>query len=222
MDGLTETATLTRSNLVNGDFPLVHKPFTILSGRSLLRGAVLGLVLLGAPTVEADEGNTGGGTLTLAETPLGSLAQLGDYAVKCIAEAANGGTFAVFAPDGTRLADAVVGVAYVSDHVNFTIADVGEDFDVDDLFTITVPAGSGKAVKCVKTAVDGSQRPVAILAEPVDATEEDVEGPGYVSGQFDPTELDLTGTGFTAATLAAAFRDKPIFLRASTGAPAQG
>ncbi|HCX68961.1 head decoration protein [Parvibaculum sp.] len=218
MDGLTETATLVRSNLVNGDFPLVHKPFTILAGRSLLRGAVLGLVLLGAAEAAANGGNTGGGTLTLAETPLGSLARQGDYVVTCIAEAGNGGTFAVFAPDGTRLADAEVGVAYVSDHVNFTIADVGEDFDIDDGFTVTVPAGSGKAVKAVKTALDGSQHPVAILAAAVDATDEDVKGPGYISGQFDPTELDLTGTGWTSDTIVAEFDGKPIFLRASAAA----
>lgn len=218
MDGLTETATLTRSNLVNGDFPLVHKPFTILTGRSLLRGTVLGLVLLGAAGVVADAGNTGGGTLTMAATPLGKLAQQGAYSVSCIAEAVDGGTFAVFAPDGTRLADATVGVAYESDHLNFTIADAGEDFDIGDLFTVTVAAGSGKAVKAVKTALDGSQHPVAILAEAVDATGADVEGPGYISGQFDPTELDLTDTGWTSDTIADAFGEKPIFLRASSAA----
>lgn len=218
MDGLTETATLTRTNLVNGDFSLVHKPFTILTGRSLARGTPLGLVTLGAASVEKLAGATGGGTLTMADPALGALAQPGKYRAVCIAEAANGGTFAVFAPDGARLADASVGVAYEGDHVNFTIADVGEDFDVDDTFEITVAAGSGKAVKCVKTAVDGSQHPVAILAVAADATDADVEAPGYVSGQFDPTEMDLAGTGWTADTLAAAFGDKPIFLRASGAA----
>lgn len=218
MDGLTETATLTRSNIVNGDFPLVHKPFTILSGRSLLPGTVIGLVLLGAPVAAKDAGAAGGGTLTMAPTPLGAQAQQGVYRAVCIAAAVNGGTFAVFAPDGSRLADATVGEAYAGDHVNFTIADAGTDFAVGDLFTVTVPAGSGKAVQSLTAALDGSQRPVAILAEPVDATVEDVEGPGYVSGQFDPTELPLTDTGWTAATLAAAFGDKPVFLRASGAA----
>lgn len=219
MDGLTETATLTRTNLVNGDFSLVHKPFTILTGRSLKRGAVLGLLLLGAATVAKVDGAAGGGTLTMAEAPYGVLAQQGVYRAVCVAEATNAGTFAVFAPDGSRLADAEVGVAYVSDHVNFTIADVGADFDLGDTFTISIAAGSGKAVKCLTTARDGSQRPVAILAVAADATDADVEAPGYVSGQFDPTEMDLADTGWTADTLAAAFGDKPIFLRASTEAP---
>jgi hypothetical protein len=218
MDGLTETATLTRPNLVNGDFPLVHEPFTILTGRTLLHGTAIGLVLLGAATVAKADGFVGGGTLTMAEAPYGVLAQQGVYRAVCIAEAANGGTFAVFTKDGNRLGDATVGVAYVSDHVNFTIADVGEDFDVGDTFTITIAAGSGKAVKSLTSARDGSQRPVAILAERTDASDEDVVAPAYVSGQFDPTEMDLAGTGWTAETLAAAFGDKPIFLRASGAA----
>jgi len=215
MGSLNETKTFTPDGLISGDYPLQHKTYTLASGQSLLRGSVLGLIALGAVSVEADGGNTGNGVLTLAEEPKGSLTQAGDYLAKCIVEAANGGTFALFAPDGTRLADVAVGVAYVSDHLNFTLADGANDFDIDDLVTITVAEGSKKATQSLLASVDGSQRPVAILADAADATDEDIKVPGYVSGQFDPNYLVLAGTGHTEDSLKAAFEGQPVFLRAA-------
>ena len=51
---------------------------------------------------------------------------------------ANSGTFSVISPSGFSLPDAVVAVAYDTDHVDFTIADGATDFAVDDFFTVTV------------------------------------------------------------------------------------
>lgn len=215
MDSLNETKTYQPDGLISGDYPLQHKTFTLLSGQSLARGAVLGLIALGAATVTPDDVNTGDGVLTPAAEIKGALTQVGTYHLVCITEAANGGTFAVFAPDGSRLADAEVAVAYAGDHLNFTISDGANDFDIDDVIDVVIAAGSGKAKQSLTAAVDGSQNPVSILATAADASDADVEVPGYVSGQFDPNYLVLTDTGHTEATLKAAFEGKPIFLRAA-------
>lgn len=58
---------------------------------------------------------------------------------------ANGGLFSVFDPDGTRLADASVGIAYDSTHVKFTIADGNADFSIGDGFDVTVVITGGVA-----------------------------------------------------------------------------
>lgn len=215
MNSLTETTVFSPDGLISGDYPIQHEVLTVKAGQSLKRGMPYGKIALGAASVDAGDGNQGGGTLTLDATPYGALAQAGDYSVTCIAEAANGGTFSVFAPDGARLADAVVGVAYAGDHVRFALADVGADFKLDDGFTITIAAGSGEAVLSVTSALDGSQRAAGILAEDADAALGAVKAPGYVSGQFDPAFLVLTNTGHTLASLRASFGDKPIFLRAA-------
>jgi hypothetical protein len=214
MNPLSDTQTFTPDGLVSGDYPVQHQPVTVKSGRVLLRGTAIGLIMLGALTVGATTG-TGNGVLTPTAAPLGKLAQVGDYVLTIVAAASDGGTFQLVAPDGSRLKDGAVGVAYAGDHLNFTLADGATDFTVGAKIVLTVAAGSKKAVKSLTASLDGSQRAVGILAEDVDATDEDVEGPMYVSGQFDPTFLLLTDTGHTAETLAADFGDKPIFLRAA-------
>jgi hypothetical protein len=79
-------------------------------------------------------------------------------------DAADSGVFSVTAPDGTKLPNATVGVAY--DHqVKFTIADGSTDFVVGDTFTVTVAAGSGKYVQLDPAGVDGRQNFAAILAD---------------------------------------------------------
>lgn len=78
--------------------------------------------------------NTGNGTI--GTLTFGAKAKAGIYTLTCVTAAANGGTFSVVDPDGYRLADAKVGVAYASSHLGFTIADGAADFIVGDSFTI--------------------------------------------------------------------------------------
>ena len=104
----------------------------------------------------ADPADTGDGTVTGAA--FGRATVLGAYTLTCIAAAANGGTFSVVAPDGNRLADAEVGVAYANDHLAFTINDGAADFVVGDAFTITAAEGDLKVGPVDPAATDGSQR----------------------------------------------------------------
>ncbi len=94
---------------------------------------------------------TGDGTMT--GLLMGPKAQIGSYVLTCTAEAANSGTFSVVAPDGQALPAATVAVAYVSDHLSFTIGDGSADYDEDDVFTVVVtaagtpaPQGTGNGV----------------------------------------------------------------------------
>lgn len=152
--------------------PLVsRKAVTILAGsgavRAITLGMVLGQVLFGTPVITPDEGNTGDGAL--GSLTLGASCKAGTYKVTCIAEASNGGRFQVVDPDGYRLADALVGVAYAEPQLAFTITDGDADWDVDDVIEVEVPAGSLKYVQIDFSKTDGSQRAAAFAAKDVTA-----------------------------------------------------
>lgn len=136
------------------------------SDRVVQVGQVLGRRLFGTPTGAAgtNSGNGGIGSISLK-----SLAKLGTYSLVCVAAATNGGRFSVVDPDGIRLADALVGVAYVGTHLGLTISDGTNDFVVGDSFTVTVPEGDKKLVPIDFSAVDGTQRFHSIAADNVTA-----------------------------------------------------
>ena len=185
---------------------LTRDALTILAGdgasRKLVIGTVFGKRLFGTITTDAT-GNTGNGAI--GALSLGDNAQVGDYVATCIAAAGNGGTFAVIAPDGRRLADATVAVAYASPHINFTIADGAADFVVGDAFTLTVPEGDNKAVAIDFTATDGSQLAAGVIAKTVTAADGvDANGVGIKAfAQYVAAEL-VWPTGATAGQKAAA------------------
>ncbi|RJX35660.1 MAG: head decoration protein [Desulfarculus sp.] len=97
-------------------------------------------LVAGSPTpgvaTEDHAGNTGDGAM--GAITVGDQAQVGDYVLTCIEAAANAGVFQVVAPNGYRLPDLTVGVAYAGDHLSMTLADGDNDFIVGDKFTITV------------------------------------------------------------------------------------
>ncbi|MCP3878513.1 MAG: head decoration protein [Sulfitobacter sp.] len=70
---------------------------------------------------------------------------------------------------------------------------------------------SGKYVVSTSAASDGSQNPVAVLAEDIDATDADVTTVGYLSGEFNTAAMTF-GPGHTAASVKAALRDLNIYL----------
>lgn len=74
-----------------------------------------------------------------------------------------------------------------------------------------VITASGKYNLSLSAAVDGSQGPVAIAAESVDATSADKQIIVYESGDFNEDKLTF-GTAHTAATARAALRDLNIYL----------
>lgn len=151
---------------------------TLLAGdgadRVIALGTVMAAIAFAAPVAAAVGGNTGAGTI--GGVALGRDTLIGVYRITCIAEAVNGGTFSVVAPNGVRLSDAVVGTEYVSTHLEFEIQDSGEDFDIGDAFTVTVTAGSGKLVPLDPAGTDGTQIATSVAMHAATAPEDtDVE-----------------------------------------------
>ena len=73
---------------------------------------------------------------------------------------------------------------------------------------------SGKYTLCDSAAVDGSQNPVAILAEDCDASGGDAVAAVYLSGAFNQNALTFGGTD-TADDHRVALRDLNIYLKKS-------
>lgn len=72
-------------------------------------------------------------------------------------------------------------------------------------------------VKCVKTATDGSQVPVAILVDDVDTTISAKNGGLYLMGEFNITRI-IYDPSWTSEDLRTAMRALAIFLRNATPA----
>jgi hypothetical protein len=142
----------------------------IKTGQDLAVGAVLGKTTLGAcpATGSLLSGATGAGTMT--GVTAGAKAKKGTYTIKCVNVVTGAGLFSVEDPDGIGLPNAVAGVAYVHDQINFTINDGSPDFAVGDTFTVTIPAGDGDCVAIDFDAVDGSQNAYGILTAACDAS----------------------------------------------------
>ncbi len=76
---------------------------------------------------------------------------------------------------------------------------------------------SGKFVLSLAAAGDGSETPIAILAEDCDASSADVEATAYFSGDFAQAALTL-GTGHTVASILWGLVARQIYLRETTEA----
>lgn len=154
---------------------------TIKTGQNLAVGAVLGKTTLGAsPTTGTAKagGNTGAGTMT--GVTAGAKAKAGIYTLKCTAVVAGSGLFSVEDPDGLALPEAVVGVAYIDDQINFTLNDGTPDFAVGDAFTVTIAAGDGDCLAINFNALVGTQNVYGILTADCDATSADTEAVAIV------------------------------------------
>lgn len=76
----------------------------------------------------------------------------------------------------------------------------------------------GKYIKSVKTASDGSQNPVAILADDADASAADVVGaPVYLMGEFNGNKL-VFDASWSLATLTPSLRTSSIFVKSAVSA----
>jgi hypothetical protein len=95
--------------------------------------------------VDPAPANTGNGTVTGIAGKVGAPVEV--ITLTCIAVAANGGTFNVVGSVSGKIGEALVGVAFVSSVINFTINDGAVDFILGDNFTITVANGANYTAK---------------------------------------------------------------------------
>lgn len=201
---------ITPDNLLAGDAKALTKSVVIDTG-SLTRGALLGKITHGAATAAAKSGgNTGNGTM--GTITLGSGVLPGVYSLRVTKAVTNAGDFQLKDPNGIVVGIGSVATAFAGGGMSFTLADGSTDFAVGDGFDITVAAGSGKYVLSLAAATDGSEVPVAVLAEDADATSADVTTVAYLTGEFNSTAMTF-GTGHTAASVEAGLRDLGIHLK---------
>lgn len=188
MGALTETTTEPKVLLLDG-FPAQTKALTIAEGESLVAGELVGTPRTGDAGTPVAGTNTGNGTITGTITK-GKDVEAGTYKLTCITIATNGGMFAVVAPSGAVAGYAKVGTAFTSTHLSgFTIGDGSTDFALGDTYTIAVAAGDGKGVAYNPAA--SSHNFEGVLATDIDATDGDVIGTVYRSGNF--VKQGLTG-----------------------------
>lgn len=212
--GLT-TDTFSFDNLISGAFPIVARSITLASGENLEKGTLIGKITRSTPTTGTKTG-TGNGTMTGVLG--GRETKIGIYKAICIDASISGSEiFAVYDPDGVRLEDATVGVAYSNNHISFTINDGTTDFIVGDYFTVTVAAGSGYYKKALLAAVDGSgnYENMAILAKDTDASSANIVTTAWITGQYNENQVTF-GTGLTFANTKDELKKYSIFLEESS------
>jgi Bacteriophage lambda head decoration protein D len=202
--------------LIAGDLKLVTDKVTITGGAALKRGSVLGQVTIGAagaPTAKG--GNTGNGHLSAVA--LGSRAKVGTYTIRFRGAA----LYDVLDPHGLELAQGIAAGAYGSDpadpEITFTFTAGSVAMVAGDEISIAVVAGSGSYKLAASASTDGSQNPVAILADDADASGGDVSAGIYLHGEFNANALTL-GTGITAAAAKAALQPFGIFIKSTVSA----
>lgn len=76
---------------------------------------------------------------------------------------------------------------------------------------------SGKYTVALSASADGSQTPVAICVDDVDATAADQSGAAYAMGEFNGNALVL-GTGITLAAATAALEAQNIYIKTPVSA----
>lgn len=206
-----------KENNALAGFPVKTESVVIASGAGVLEKNTIIGKCTGSIAVPdsgtATEGNTGNGTLD--DVVSGASIKKGTYTCSCTAIDANT-IFSVTDPDGSVLQEAVVGVDYVSPQIEFTITQGDTPFVVGDSFTILIEEdeGSGKYIKSVANAPDGSANPknMRILAERVDATDNDVHTTAYSMGDFDSERL-IFGEGLSSQLLKDDLRTYGIILK---------
>lgn len=230
---------MTADNLFAGSqMPVVDGEVVIAEGEGpLARGTLLGRAKKGTVTFEAEaaaqgDGNTGNGTLVLdSETPVLGGVAAGVYSVRVIRAAVaavattpevpaqlalaalrgpGGAILAVFDVPGTTGATVANGVKFVMTE-GLTPFAVGDGWDIAVTATETEPSGLYKAVD--SAATDGSAEPLAVLAWPVDATDGDVTGVAYFTGEFNEGVLAFGGVADTADTFREAARARGLIFR---------
>jgi hypothetical protein len=180
---------------------------TFVEGTLLARQSVNTAITPSAVT------GTGNGTVTAASVVAGTDVPIpGNWVLRCVAAATNGGTFRLEDPNGKICAAGLVltggsGGANIFEAAGmiFTINDGGTDFAVGDTFTLPVVA-NGKLVPFNPAGAGGAQRPIGVLTYNVyRASAGDTKVRAMVSGTVNKRRLiidaDGNGTNITAAIL---------------------
>lgn len=202
--------------LIAGNLKLITDTVTLTGAAALSRGAVLGKTVTAA-TVAAVAGGSNTGNGAMGTVTAGGEVMPGVYQLKITKAAANAGDFEVIDPLGRMVGVGSVAAAFASPHLSFTLADGATDFVVSDVFNITVTPTAEKYKLAAIAATDGSDVPVAILADAADPSGGDVQAGVYLMGEFNANALSF-GTGMTAALAKPHLRRVGIFVKDAVSA----
>ena len=207
--------------LIAGVYPRVTFNGTVASGATvngvtpLPRGTVMGQKTSNTATAVAKAGNTGNGTASAVT--VGNLASLGGTWLLVYTSAT---AFNVVNPSGVEVGQGVNGtntLLATDNQIGVTMTAGGTAFVAGDQVLIKVAVGNGQFVPSVPTATDGSQIPVAILADIVDPSGGAVNAGFYQTGEFNQNAITYDA-GWTVASLTAFLRDVSIFLKTTVDA----
>jgi hypothetical protein len=196
--------------LIAGDQHRVTQNVLVMGG-TLVRGTVVGRQT--NFSIQSTAGaNTGNGTIgtILPGTGGDEVASFGAAGYSLVATSPT--TFTVTDPEGTVLPNATVGTPYVNAEIDFTITAGGTAFVAGDSFTLTVSRTVGNFIACVKTAVDGSQVPAAIIVDNVIATSTPQMVGAYFTGEFNANAV-IFDPSWTLYDLTVALQARNIHLK---------
>lgn len=177
---------------------LVGSSIVLKSGAgSLVRGCLLGKIVADTLTATGTKPIAGGantGNATIGAVTGGTKVKPGTYVILFTAATA----FMVYDPEGNNVGPAgATGTAFVSQELNFTITAGGTPMVAGDGFTVAV-TGSGKYLKAIATATDGSAEPKCVLAQDTDATSADQTTGGYERGVFNENVINTNSDASVA------------------------
>ncbi|MBV2180896.1 MAG: hypothetical protein KUL86_06625 [Castellaniella sp.] len=195
--------------LIAGNLKIVSQPIILAAG-ALKRGSVLGMVT-SLNAVSAAGTNVGTGTIGSLST--GAGVKTGVYTIT----ATSATNWTVIDPEGASLPNATTGTAYSQSGIGFTITAGTPVFSAGDSFTINVTDAVGQFILSVKTASDGSQNPVAILADDADASAGPITTGAYVLAEVNARAIAYDAS-WTIPTLTTALRAVGIFVKSSVSA----
>jgi hypothetical protein len=194
--------------LIAGPMQRVTQNVLVMSG-NLARGTVLGRQTNFSIQSAAGASNTGNGTIgTITQ---GATALVGTYTLT----ATSATNWTVTDPEGNSLPAATTGTAYSNTNgLGFTLTAGGTAFAAGDTFTLAVSATTGNFIACVKTASDGSQTPVAILADSANASSAPVMVGAYFTGEFNANAVTID-TSWTIPDIMASLQGRNIHLKSA-------
>ncbi|GAB7525330.1 head decoration protein [Paraburkholderia sp. 2C] len=195
--------------LIAGNLKIVSQPIILAAG-ALPRGSVLGAVS-SLDVISTPGTNTGNGTIGSISASTGS--KQGAY----VLTATGATTFTVVDPEGNSLPNATVGTAYSQQGIGFTLTAGGTAFAAGDKFTLNVVDAVGTYKLSVKSASDGSQTPVAILADDADASAGPVTAGAYLMAEVNANSLHFDAS-WDIPSLTTALRPYSIFVKSSVSA----
>lgn len=208
--------TFNHDNLIAGTAVNAVTESIVVDTGALVRGTLLGKITVGALTAAGAASTPAPAAATITAEPTAAAGTaVGVHRFECaIGGSATASKWNHYGPDGSFIGTATGNTAYSGGGLGLTITDAGTDPVAGEAFavTVTAAAGSGKYIKSLAAATDGSQTPVAILAEDADATSADVTTVAYVTGEFNTAAITF-GTGHTAASVKAGLAALGIHLK---------